>query len=166
MKKHLFLIVVSVLLVCLAYTLAAPSAHVMVKPDQLKWAPGGPDMPPGAQVAVLSGDPSKAGMYTMRIKAPDGYKVAPHWHPADEHLTVIQGKFGVSTGDKFEAKGEELGSGSYVLMPARAHHFAWTKGETIVQVSGMGPFKIIYVNPADNPNKAAKPTKPKTKTAG
>jgi hypothetical protein len=126
--------------------------HVMVTPDKIKWNPAPPSLPKGAQVAVLAGDPRKEGAYTMRVKLPDGFKVPPHWHPVDENVTVIEGTFNMGRGEKFDrAATQELPVGSYVKMPKKMRHFAWAKGETIIQVHGMGPFEINYVNAADDP---------------
>ncbi|MDQ3565022.1 MAG: cupin domain-containing protein [Pseudomonadota bacterium] len=134
------------------------TAHVVVVPDQVKWGPAPPSLPPGAQLAVLEGDPSKAGApFTIRGKFPDGYRVPPHWHPTDERIVVLQGVFGMGVGEKFDqATGHELPVGSYALMPKGVRHFVWAKGETVIQVSGMGPFEINYVNPADDPRKVSK----------
>lgn len=126
--------------------------HVILTPAELQWRAAGPSLPPGAQVAVLEGDPKEPGPFTIRLKAPDGYKVPPHWHPGVEHVTVLSGKFGIAMGEKFEAgKGKELPVGSFTVMPAGMRHFAWVKGETEIQVHGMGPWGITYVNPADDP---------------
>ena len=135
----------------------AQSAHVMVTPDQVKWGPGPPSLPSGAQLAVLEGDPSKAGApFAMRAKFPDGYKIPPHWHPMDERVLVIAGTLGLGLGEKFDpAAGHELPTGSYAVMPQGVRHFAWAKGETVIQVSGMGPFEVNYVNSADDPRKAS-----------
>ena len=128
--------------------------HVIVTPDKLQWK-ANPNLPPGAQTAVLSGDPSKAGaLYVFRAKLPDGYKVPPHWHPSDENVTVIQGTMQIGTGDKFDSsKLASVPAGSFMRMPKEMKHFATAKGETIVQVHGIGPFEINYVNPADDPRK-------------
>lgn len=140
-----------------AMTGKAQQSHTMVTPDNLKWGPAPPGLPAGAQLAVLSGDPSKAGPFTIRLKAPDGYKIMPHWHPTDEHLTVIEGTFVMGTGEKFDpAAAHEMTAGSFARMPKGTRHYAWTKGETVVQVHGPGPFEIIYVNPNDDPRKQAK----------
>jgi len=129
----------------------------MVTPNDLKWGPAPPGLPAGAQLAVLSGDPSKAGPFTIRLKAPDGYKIMPHWHPTDENLTVIEGTFVIGTGEKFDqSAAHEMTAGSFARMPKETRHYAWTKGETVVQVHGAGPFEIIYVNPTDDPRKQAK----------
>jgi hypothetical protein len=127
--------------------------HVMVRPSSLKWGPAPPGLPPGAQVAVLAGDPSKAGAaYTLRAKLPDGYKVPPHWHSTDENVTVLHGTLLIGRGEKFSLTAvEELPTGSYMRMPKTMRHFAVAKGETIIQVHGVGPFDIPYVNPADDP---------------
>ena len=128
--------------------------HVMVRPDDIKWGPAPPSLPAGAKVAVLTGDPSKAGPYVLRAMLPDGYKVPPHWHPTDENITVIKGTFMAGKGDKFDADASEaLPAGSFVRMPKEMRHFAWAKGETIIQVHGMGPFELTYVNDDDDPRK-------------
>ncbi|HEX5061704.1 MAG TPA: cupin domain-containing protein [Kofleriaceae bacterium] len=130
---------------------------VFITPDALKWGEPPPDVPKGAKLAVLYGDPSKPGMFTMRIKAPDGYKIPAHWHSNDEHLTIISGTLQMYMGDTMTGEPHKLTAGSYHFLPAKMHHGAQTKGETIVQVSGPGPFDIHYINPADNPNpKSAK----------
>lgn len=136
----------------------AQADHIMVTPDQLKWGPGPPSLPPGSQIALLEGDPSKAGSpYAVRAKLPDGYKIPPHWHPADEKIVVLQGTFGMGFGEKFDpAAGHELPAGSYVVAPKVTRHFVWAKGETLIQVSGMGPLVVNYVNPADDPRQASK----------
>jgi len=131
--------------------------HVVVTPDKIKWGPAPPSLPSGAQIAVLAGDPSKDGLYTIRVKLPDGFKVPPHWHPTDENVTVIEGTFNIGRGEKFDRGAtKELPAGSYVKMPKKMRHFAWAKGETIVQVHGMGPFEVNYVNEADDPRKKTK----------
>jgi ChrR Cupin-like domain len=128
--------------------------HVLVRPDDIKWGPGPAGLPAGAKIAVLTGDPAKAGPYVLRVQLPDGYKVPPHWHPTDENVTVIKGTFNAGKGEKFDADASEaLPAGSYVLMPKEMRHYAWAKGETIIQVHGTGPFEINYVNAADDPRK-------------
>jgi len=91
---------------------------------------------------------------------PAGGKIQPHWHPKDEHVTVIKGTIFFGMGEKLHKRGaHEFPAGSYLKLPAKMPHFAWTsrKGESIIQVHGMGPFQVIFVNPADDPrNKPAK----------
>jgi quercetin dioxygenase-like cupin family protein len=132
-------------------------SHTMVMPNDVKWGPAPPGLPPGAQFAVLSGDPSKAELFTIRLKAPDGYKIMPHWHPTDENVTVLEGRFVMGMGEKFdEAAAHEMPVGSFNRVPKGARHYAMAKGETVVQVHGLGPFVINYVNPNDDPRKQAK----------
>jgi len=135
---------------------AAPaSAHVLVAPMELKWGDAPPVLPKGAMFVVVSGDPGSAGPYTIRLKLPAGYKIAPHWHPTDENVTVISGTFSLGMGDAFDRKSmKALPAGGYALLPAEMRHYAWTKSGATVQVHGMGPFVITYVNPADDPSKA------------
>ncbi len=137
-----------------AATKAKPAgpAPVVVTPDKIQWGPAPAVFPSGAQFAVLAGDPSKAGPFVARIKAPDGYRIMPHWHPAAEYVTVISGDFRVGMGDKFdESSMQTLPTGSVAAVPVHHNHYAMTKGETVVQVNSTGPFKLIYVNPADDP---------------
>jgi mannose-6-phosphate isomerase-like protein (cupin superfamily) len=129
---------------------------VMIDAKAIKWGDAPPDLPKGAQLAVLFGDPSKSGPYTMRLKAPDGYKIAPHWHTQDEQLTIVSGTLVLHMGD-MTSEAHSLGVGDYHFLPGRMHHAAEAKGETVVQIHGAGPFDIRYLNPADNPNpKSAK----------
>ena len=133
----------------------AADDHVAVSADQLKWGPAPPAVPKGAQIAILAGDPSKDGLYVYRVKVPAGYKVPPHIHPNDENVTVISGTFNVGMGGTFDEKnGQSLKAGGFMHMPKGMQHFAWYPEETIIQVHGMGPQTITYVNPADDPRKS------------
>ena len=130
------------------------AGHVMLTIGDLKWAEGPPSLPTGAKFAMMEGNPKNPGPFTMRLMLPDGYMIPAHWHPADEHVTVIAGIFNMGMGDKLDmTKGKELPVGSFVVMPAQTHHFAYTKGETIVQLHGIGPWQINYLDPADDPRK-------------
>jgi quercetin dioxygenase-like cupin family protein len=123
-------------------------------PDAIKWQAGPPSLPPGAKFAVLEGDPSKDGPFTMRVMLPDGYRIPPHTHPKVEHITVISGVFNFGMGDQFdETKTKPMPAGTFGYWPAGMKHFAWAKGETIVQLHGIGPWSINYLNPADDPRK-------------
>lgn len=133
-------------------TSAAADEHKMFTPAALKWADGPPSLPPGVKFAVLEGDPAGKGPYTIRLQAPDGYKIPPHAHPAAEKLTVISGTYYLGVGEKFdEAATREMPAGSFASMPAGVKHFGWVKGETVVQVNGTGPAEIAYVNADDDP---------------
>jgi hypothetical protein len=138
--------------------MAAKPAHVIVGAAELNWGPAPPVFEKEAQMAVVSGDPSKAGAFVVRLKAPAGFKVMPHWHPTDENVTVISGTFALGMGEKFDAAAlKELGPGGYGLMPAEMRHFAMAKTAVVVQVHGTGPFALTYVNPADDPSKRVAP---------
>lgn len=122
-----------------------------------KWVDGPPSLPKGAKMAVLEGDPAKAGPFVFRIKAPDGYRVPPHTHPKVERITVLQGQFNVGMGETFDEKATQpMPTGAYGYWPAGMTHFVWCKGETILQFHGEGPWTINYVNPADDPRNATR----------
>jgi mannose-6-phosphate isomerase-like protein (cupin superfamily) len=125
---------------------------VYLNAKDLKWAPGIPDLPKGLQMTVMFGDPSKAALYAARLKMPDGYKIPPHWHTQDEQLTIVEGTLVLHMGDSMKSEGHSLDVGGFHFLPGKMHHAAEAKGETIVQVQGMGPFDIHYLNAADNPN--------------
>jgi hypothetical protein len=124
-------------------------------PSQIKWGPPPPFVAAGAQLAVLEGDPTAStGDFTIRLKMPDGYKVAPHWHPKRENVTVISGSFKVGMGDKFDAaKMGTFPAGSFAYLDPDMHHYGMASGPTVVQVHGMSPLQFNYVNPADDPSK-------------
>jgi anti-sigma factor ChrR (cupin superfamily) len=132
---------------------AAAPKHVMVAESDVKWGPSPPSLPPGAQMAVLDGDPAKAGTpFVIRAKFPDGYRVPPHWHPTTENVVVLSGSFAAGVGDTFdEASMMTLAPGGYAKMPKMTHHYAMAKGETVIQINGTGPFTVTYVNPKDDP---------------
>ena len=112
---------------------------------------------PGAKMMLLEGDPTKEGPFVVRFLFPDGYHVAPHTHPKTERVTVISGVLHLATGealDRNSAKG--LPAGSFGFWPAGMKHTAWSEGETIIQLHGVGPWQINYVNPADDPRNAKK----------
>jgi hypothetical protein len=129
--------------------------HVVYNAIDLKWAPGPPSLPRGAKVAVVQGDPDSPGPFTMRVRIPAGYKVRPHFHPADENVTVLSGDFHMAVGDTWDAtKGHTLTAGAFSSMPHGMHHYAWTTKGSVFQVHGMGPWGITYVNPTDDPRNA------------
>jgi quercetin dioxygenase-like cupin family protein len=133
-----------------------PSGHVLLTPPQLKWGEPPPILEKGATFIVISGDPGKPGPFVVRLKMPAGYKIAPHWHPTDEHVTVLSGTFSLGMGEKFDkAALKDLPVGGYGLMPAEMRHFAQAKTAATVQVHGQGPFALTYVNPADDPSQRA-----------
>jgi quercetin dioxygenase-like cupin family protein len=128
------------------------SQVLIVTPDDLIWT----DFPllPGAQIAMIEGEMDKQEPITAHIKLPADAKVAPHWHPGVERVTVLSGNFNYGMGDKLDPeKTKPLGPGSVIVMQPETHHFAWTKEETVIQLNVMGPWSINYVNPADDPRK-------------
>jgi hypothetical protein len=132
----------------------AEAAMPSVSPKDVKWGDAPPALPLGAKLAVLQGDPSKPGPFTIRLRMPAGYRIPAHWHPTDENVTVISGIFHMGMGDKLDtAQGHRLPAGGFVTMPAQTRHFAWATRDTVVQVHAIGPFEITYVNPADDPRK-------------
>ena len=127
---------------------ASEQSHGVVTPDGLKW---GPFIGP-SQMALVSGDPSQAGAFVVRVKSPAGTVIPAHWHPTDENLTVLEGKFAIGMGDAFDAgKLTVMERGDFIQMPAKMHHFAKAVTDTVVQIHGMGPFAVTFVNPADDP---------------
>jgi len=131
------------------------SARHTFTPDQIPFGPVPPFLNPGAQIAVLEGDPTAStGEYTVRLKMPDGYRIAPHFHPLRENVTVISGTFKLGMGDEFEVhKMESFIAGSFAFLDPNMHHFAMACGETIVQVHGQSPLQFNYINPNDDPSR-------------
>jgi quercetin dioxygenase-like cupin family protein len=127
---------------------------VIVLPDQITWKPGPPSLPSGARFAVIEGNPAEAGPFTMRLSVPNGYRIPPHSHPGIEHVTVMKGTFRVGMGDKFDASAlTPLPAGAFVALAPGTRHFAEAQGETVLQLHGVGPWSVTYVNPADDPRK-------------
>lgn len=142
-------------LLMLAFTAVTASAQTPAKssaaPD-IKWGPAPAVFPAGAQMAVLEGNPGGTGLFTVRLRFPDGYKVAPHVHPTDENVTVISGTLRLGMGDKFDTNNlTALPTGGFVTAPANMAHYALAQGETVVQVHALGPFALTYINAADMP---------------
>jgi hypothetical protein len=124
----------------------------------LAWGPAPAVFPAGVKMAVVSGDPSAAGPFTVQLSMPDGYRIMPHMHPADESVTVKKGTLLVGMGDAFDAgKTNPMASGASGNVPANMSHFVQAKGATVVEVSTMGPFALTYVNPSDDPSRKAAP---------
>lgn len=131
--------------------------HQMYAPADIQWKDAPPILPAGAKAAVLDGDPGKPGYFAMRLKMPDGYRIMPHWHPNVERVTVVSGTLNLGFGDSFDqSKGHAMPAGTYGMMQPNVHHFAWTTGETEIQITTLGPWKLVYVNPNDDPSRMAK----------
>lgn len=131
----------------------AMSTHVMVRAADTKWGDAPAALPRGAQAAVLSGDPGKPGSFTIRLKAPAGFRVPRHWHPTTEEVTVVEGDLTLAMGDGAAAHSADFVPGDYVLLPAKMLHEASTRNGVILQINSTGPFEVNYVNPADDPRK-------------
>jgi len=131
--------------------------HQFIGSDDIKWAAGPPSLPAGAHAAILEGNPAKPGPFTMRLKLPAGYKIAPHTHPAIEHVTVLSGTLNIGTGEVLDAsKTTALVAGSFVVMQTGVKHFVVCKEEVVLQAHSVGPWGITYVNPGDDPRNASK----------
>lgn len=135
----------------------APGKHVMLPAARIVWGDAPPSLPPGAKMAVISGDPGTAAPFVIRAQLPAGYKIAPHWHPTDEHITVLSGTVALGMGEKFDpAALQDLPAGGYGVAPAEMRHFFMAKTAATIQVHGMGPLAVNYVNAADDPSKQQK----------
>lgn len=129
-----------------------PEEALTYLPEDVEWQDGPASLAPGAQFAVLEGDPSEPGFFNLRLKMPDDYHIAPHWHPNVERVTVVSGTFGVGHGEEADREATEpLEAGSYFSFPPEMPHYAFTEGETVIQLTSIGPWVIEYVNPEDDP---------------
>ena len=138
-----------------AALLISSAAQAQVNPTDLKWGPAPPGLPAGAQLAMLSGDPGKPGLFTVRIKFPAGYTVPPHHHPSDEIVTVIEGDFALGMGDKVDRESMTLMKpGGYALAAKTMNHYVTSASGGVVQITSMGPFQIVYADPKDDPRGA------------
>lgn len=135
---------------------ALPAQGPAPKSAPLQWGPAPAVFPPGAKMAVVSGDPGKAGPFAVELAMPNGYKVPPHFHPSDERIEVRQGTLLVGMGDSVDAANmKPMKLGDTHTMPAGTHHFATARGATVIAVSAQGPFGMTYVHAADDPLKPA-----------
>jgi hypothetical protein len=139
--------------VAFAQSHAGHGGHAMVALADLKWVDV-PSLPPGAKIAVIEGPLNQAVPFTFRLKMPANYRIPAHWHPAIEHVTVLSGTFHMGLGDKLDTtKTQALTPGGVAIMQPQTHHFGWTSEETIVQLHGVGPWGVTYVDPANDPRK-------------
>ena len=137
----------------LASVASAEDSHTMLAPGDVKWGPAPKVLPAGAQAAVLFGDPSKEGLFALRLKFPAGYAVPPHMHPVDEVVTVISGAAKLGMGETADPSATmALPAGSFFALPPNSAHFVFVDEETVVQITTNGPWGLKYVNPADDPS--------------
>ena len=130
----------------LSFTLLCCAATSVAAQKALRWGPAPSSLPPGAQMALVRGNPTKPGPFVVRFRLPDGFTVPPHLHPVDEHVRVIRGEYGHGFGDKVDTtKLHWRHAGERVTLPAKSHHFAQARGATETEVSGMGPFTVTYI---------------------
>ncbi len=131
---------------------AYPQETSFINQSDMKWEDAPPALPKGGKLAVLFGDPSKDGPYSIRAKMPAGYMVPPHFHTKDENLTVLSGALYIGMSDTVDKKtAHALKAGGFHHVPGKVHHYAFTKAPTVLQISGEGPFDINYLNAADDP---------------
>jgi quercetin dioxygenase-like cupin family protein len=154
MKIALPTLIAAVAVVGIASTAPADTmkGHSIVPPQEIKWGPAPAVLPPGAEAAVLFGDPNEEGLFVLRLKLPRGYRVAPHVHPVDEVITVISGTFRMGMGEVADQrKARPLPAGSFFALPPGMAHYVFTDEETVVQISTVGPWGLTYINPKDDP---------------
>jgi quercetin dioxygenase-like cupin family protein len=150
-KKTLIAVAVALLAQTIS---AAAETPPLMSGKAVKWGAPPPVFPPGAKFAVVAGDPASKGLVTVRFEMPAGYAIAPHFHPTDEHITVLKGAFSIGMGDVVDkSKAMTLTAGGYGVAVANMHHYAFTKTGATIQVHMEGPFAITYVNSADDPSK-------------
>lgn len=161
MKTKLIVALGIVSALCVAGQLTAIAAHPgahdknAFTPETIPWGPPPPFLAAGAQLAVIEGNPAAStGDFTVRLKMPDGYRIAPHWHPQRENVTVLSGTFKVGMGDTFDKdKMATFPAGSFAYLDPEMHHYAMACGEVIVQIHGAAPLQVNYVNAGDDPSK-------------
>lgn len=132
---------------------AAPGAMAQASAEraQLHWSPP-PLLPPGALLAVVSGDPTAPGQTTLELAMPNGYRLPPHFHPSYEHVEVKEGTLLVGMGDRLDPKQTRaLAAGDSATAPAGMHHFSIAKGRTVLLVTFLGPYTITYLRAEDAP---------------
>jgi quercetin dioxygenase-like cupin family protein len=154
MKFALPTLIAAVAVAGVAFTTPADTmeGHSSVSPQDIKWGPAPAMLPPGAEAAVLFGDPSKEGYFVLRLKFPAGYSVAPHTHPVDEVVTVISGTFYEGMGEMADPhKAQPWPAGSFFARPPGMAHYVFAEEETVIQISTVGPWGLTYVNPNDDP---------------
>ncbi len=155
-RNFLYLTILTTNLVALTGAYAADNSQanpnpglILFKATDIKFNPA-PGFPKGAEISLLRGDLSQAAPYTIRFKLPDGFIIPSHWHPLEEETTVISGTLNVGMGDKVDkSQSTALEAGGFEIVPANAHHYVWSTGETVFQVDGMGPRTTTFLNPEE-----------------
>lgn len=133
---------------------AGETHHTVVPGDAIKWGAAPASLPPGAQAALLLGHPGKEGPFVLRLKFPAGFVIPPHRHSKDEFVTVISGKVSITSGEKVDRGSvKPVPAASFIHLPAGMPHYLLADVETVVQINGVGPFDVVYIDPADDPRK-------------
>ena len=133
--------------VLFAAAASLPPGTIQQHATDLTWAPASPAMPAGTQIALLEGDPRQKRWFTIRLKVPAGSVIRPHWHPRDERVTVISGRVAVGFGDAVdEAAVATFGPGSFYVNPAHSRHYVRFPEESVVQITGVGPWEVQFVD--------------------
>jgi quercetin dioxygenase-like cupin family protein len=123
-----------------------PAGAIQVPGGEVNWSPGPPSMPAGTRVVVLEGDPKAGGMFTQRMQVPAGARIAPHWHPRPERVTVLSGTVAVGFGETVdEARVKRFGPGSFYVNPPQSRHYVLFLEDAVVQITGEGPWELHYV---------------------
>ena len=147
------LLTLAILAMSAARAVGQTPAHVVVRPADIVWGPAPPVLEPGAEAAVLAGNPAQPGLLTIRVRVPDKYRIAPHRHSVDEYVTVLSGMLCLAIGEPIVAgRGSCVGAGGFVVIPASVAHAVWTSGATEYQIQTAGPFDMTYLNAADDPS--------------
>jgi quercetin dioxygenase-like cupin family protein len=125
-----------------------PADAIQIRADDVVWSPGPPTLPEGTRMMVLEGDPRKEGLFTIRLQIPAGTRLQPHRHPREERATILSGEVRVGFGDAFdEADMTAFGPGSYYVNPPKSHHYVWIVEDSVMQLTGMGPWELHYLKP-------------------
>jgi quercetin dioxygenase-like cupin family protein len=133
-------------------TAQSSEAQKIVSPQEVKWGPAPDVLPAGAQAAVLLGDPSKEGLFVLRVKVPKGYRVPSHSHSVVEVVTVLSGTFRLGMGETADqSKTRPLPAGSFFALIPGMTHYVFFDEDTVFQISTNGPWDLNYVNPKDDP---------------
>ena len=154
MKTTISVIALAAILFSVGLLVNAQKAHVLADPKEANWGPAPPMLPPGAQIAVLAGDPTKPAAYAVRLKLPANYAIPAHSHPTDENVVVTSGEVTWGMGDKLikgAPSNKTLPVGGFAQMPANVNHFSYTTQESTIVLFGQGPVEFKYVNPSDDP---------------
>lgn len=137
---------------------AATATKDTASGDGLTWGPPPPGLPAGARVAVVSGDPAKAGPFTVRVEMPPDYAVRPHYHPTSEELRLLEGTLHLGHGKKWDDQAmKAMATGTPVKIEAKEAHFLHAASRVVMEVQATGPFAITYIDPKDDPRTGSTP---------